>query len=70
MHQRGTSKGAYLGGIPRGTPTGAPGKKNDKQFQPSKNSAVTPRKRKITKNENWENKSGYTRKAVPYDIKS
>ena len=46
-----TSEGDYCGGIPTVTPTGAPSKKTIK-FQPRKNSAVIPRKREISKNEN------------------
>ena len=45
-------------------------KKSNKVFQPRKNSAVTLRKMKIVKNENWDNKSGYTRSAAPYDTRS
>ena len=39
-------------------------------FQPSKNSAATPRKMKISKNNDWKNKSVYIRIAAPCDTRS
>ena len=49
IHQCKNYEGTYHGGIPKVTPTGAPSKKRIKKFQPSKSSAVAPRKEKLGK---------------------
>ena len=59
-------EGAYCGLIHRVTQTGEL-RKNPIKIQPSKNSAVPPRKRGMIKNEDWDNKTRYTRSAASCD---